>query len=590
MDWKRLDQARRSVGPVEVDLIEAFAQGRIKRRDFVKRGAIVGLSVPFMGAIIAACGDDDDDGGEASSGTQASSDTAAGSAAPSDTTAGSAAPGASGGNLIVAVQQGDSSTGLDPVNMLDLGTYNVVSQSFEYLVGLDTDGNIGPTALATKWTPNETGDVWTFDLRPGVMWQSGSEFTSADVAATMDRLIEVGNAGLDGVIEVGAVDSSDPTKAVFTLVEPNGNFPVLVSLFNAQALITPVDYESGTTLDAQPDGTGAWILESFDASTFSTRFRRNPDWWGGQTPLDTTELRGFADLGTAVTAMQSRDIDVIQQFTVIGGEGLLDDSNFTVLTPPAATHRQVWFNLAQPQFADKLVRQALAWSLDRQQMVDTLFAGRAEIANDYPVLSSLPFYDPDAAEQRARDIEMARSLMSEAGVDSLSVELQTGDLQEIPDLAALIQQNAAEAGIDITVNTQSNSTFYEAAWCPQLYGVESSDPSTLPCESSATFGIVDYGHRPVPDIYLGSALSSGGVWNSSNYANPDFDQALSEYRQSVDVDGQREAMGRMQAILWEDVPAVYPYFYNYLSGHDNSVAGVEATALGHTILSAATKS
>ena len=577
MDWKRLDSARRNAEPLQVDLIEAYAQKRIKRRDFVKRGTILGLSMPFMGAVIAACGSDDDSS-DSTEGTDASTGTSV-----------AGGGGAAGGSLIMAIQQGDSSTGLDPVNMLDLGTYSVVSQSFEYLVGVGPDGNIAPTALSTGWTPNETGDVWTFDLRPGVTWQNGSEFTSADVAATMDRLVEVGNAGLDGVIGAGAVDASDPTKAVFTLIEANGNFPVLVSLFNAQALITPTDFANGDTLDARPDGTGAWILDSFDAATFSAKFVRNPDWWGGQTPLDSTELRGFADIGTAVTAMQSRDIDAIQQFSVIGGEGLLNDDAFTVLTPPSANHRQVWFNLAAPDFAQKAARQALAWSLDRQQMVDTLFAGRAEIANDSPILSSLPFYDPDAVEQRTRDIDQAKALLAEAGIENLEVTLQTGDLQEIPQLAAIMEQNAAEAGITISVNTQSNSTFYEAGWCPELYGVESSDPATLPCESSFAFGIVDYGHRPIPDVYLGSALSTGGVWNSSNYANADFDAKLSEYRRAVDVDGQKAAIGEIQKILWDEVPAVYPYFYNYLSGHDESVGGVQATALGHTILSAATK-
>jgi len=579
MDWKRLDAARRDAGAIEVDLIEAYAQGRIKRRDFMKRGAIIGMSVPFMGAIIAACGSDDDSGGGDDGG--GSTDTTGGT--------GGGGSGAAGGSLIVGIQQGDSATGLDPVNMIDLGTYNVVSQSFEYLVGLGDDGNIAPTALATNWTPNDTGDVWTFELREGVTWQDGSEFTSEDVAATMDRLVEVGNAGLDGVIDVGSVDFSDPAVAVFTLVEPNGNFPVLVSLFNAQSVITPTDFTNGTTLDERPSGTGAWILDSFDASTFSASFVRNPDWWGGQTPLDSTELRGFADIGTAVTAMQSRDIDAIQQFSVIGGEGLLDDGSFTLLTPPSSAHRQVWFNLNEPQFAEKSIRQAFAWSLDRQQMVDTLFAGRAEIGNDHPVLSSLPFYDPDAVEQRSRDVEQAQALLAEAGVDSLDVTLQTGDLQDIPDLAAIIQQNAAEVGINVTVNTQSNSTFYEAGWCPQLYGVPSSDIDTLPCETSFPFGIVDYGHRPTPDIFLGSALSTGGVWNSSNYANPEFDAQLSAYRTAVDVEGQTAAISEIQQILWEDVPAMYPYFFNYLSGHDESVEGVQATALGHTILSAATK-
>ncbi len=580
MDWKRLDRARGSVGPVELDLIEHYAQGKINRRDFVKRGTIIGLSMPFMGAIIAACGDDDDD------------DSGSGDTQPAGTTAtegttggGDDGGGAAGGTLVVAIQQGDATSGLDPVNRLDLGTYNVLSQSFEYLVGLGDDGNIAATALAESWSPNETGDVWTFNLRQGAVWSDGSPVTSADVGATMDRLSVQGNAGLAGVIDVGSTDSSDPAVAVISLIEANGNFPVLVSLFNAQSLITPADYTDGTTLDARPEGSGAWMLDDWDASTFVAKFVRNPNWWGGTPPLEGVELRGFADISTAVTAMQSRDIDAIQQFPVIGGEGLLNDSNFTVLSPPSANHRQVWFNTQQGQFTDPLVRQALAWTLDRPQMVDTLWAGRAEIGNDHPVLSTLPFYDADAVPQRVRDIDQARQLLSDAGLEGVSAACETGDIQEVPQLAAIIQQNAAEAGFDLTVSTQSNSTFYGAAWCPGA----NPDDFSLPCDGSAEFGIVDYGHRPVPDVYFGSALATGGVWNSSNYASEEFDTQLSAYRTSIDVEGQTAAVSEIQKILWNDVPAAYPYFYNYLSGHDNSVSGVQATALGHTILSAATK-
>ncbi len=570
MNWKLLDLLRRDAGPVEVDLVESYAQRKIGRRDFVRRGTIVGLSAPFMGAVIAACGSESD--GEAGS----------------DTTAGSESSGGTptvGGSIVVAIQQGDANTGLDPVNMLDLGTYNILSQSFEYLVGVGSDGNIGDTGLATGWSPNEDGSVWTFELRQGVKWQNGGDFTSADVAATMDRLAAQGNAGLAGVIAEGAVDASDPAKAVFTLEEANGNFPVLVSAFNAQALITPADYSDGTTLDGRPDGTGAWIFDSFDPTSFVATFKRNENWWGGSTPLDSIELRGFADLGTAVTAMSSREIDAVQQFTVIGGEGLLDDENFTVLTPPAATHRQLWFNTQQGQYTDKLVRQAMAYTMDRERMVSTLFAGRAEIANDHPILSSLPFFDADATPQRTKDIEKAKALLAEAGVESLSGTIECGDIQEIPQLAAIVQAGAAEAGLNLEVSQQSNSTFYGAAWCP---GASESDPN-LPCDNSAEFGIVDYGHRPIPDIFLGSALASGGVWNSSNYASAEFDQLLSDYRTAVDVDGQEAAIGGIQKVLHEDTPACYPYFYNYLSGHDNSVSGMQSTALGHTILSGASK-
>lgn len=574
MDWKLFDRARAESGPVQLDLVESYAQGRINRRDFVKRGTVIGLSVPFMSSIIAACGGDDDE----TAGTQPSGTTAPAGESGGDT--------AAGGSLVVAIQQGDANSGLDPVNMIDLGTYNVLAQSFEPLVGVGPDGNIGNTGLAESWEPNEVGDVWTFRLREGPVWADGSPVTSADVAATMDRLAAQGNAGLAGVIDVGAVDSSDPQVAVFTLVEPNGNFPVLVSLFNAQALITPADYSDGTTLDQRPDGSGPWMLDSFDASTFVTRFVRNPNYWGPRPAIESTELRGFADLSTAITAMQSRDIDVIQQFTVLAGGSLLEDDGFTVLTPPASTHRQVWLNTQQGQFTDVRLRQAVAWAVDRPFMVETLFQGLGEIGNDHPVLSSLPFYDPDAVPQRTQDLEQARQLVADAGAEGLTTAIASGDILEIPQLAAIIQQNLQGAGIDVAVNTQSNSTFYGDAWCP---GANESDP-TLPCDNSAEFGIVDYGHRPTPDVFFSSALATGGVWNSSNWANEEFDQRLSEYRRSIDVEGQRAAVGEMKRILWEEVPIVMPYFYNYLSGHDNTVSGVQATALGHTLLAGAAKS
>ena len=579
MDWKRLDEARSSVGPVELDLIESYAQGKVSRRDFVKRGTIIGLSVPVMGGIIAACGSDDDEGSGGTSG---------GDTPTTDAPTTDAPPATTGGSVVWANQQGDANSGLDPVNMLDLGTYNVCSQSFEYLVGLGPDGNIAATALATDWSPNADGSEWTFNLRPGVKWQDGSDFTSADVAATMDRLATAGNAGLGGVIDVGAVDASDPLVAKFSLIEANGNFPVLVSIFNAQALIAPADYSSGTTLDSRPAGTGAWILDSFDVSTFTAKFNRNPNWWGGTTPLDSIELRGFADIGTAVTAMASREVDGLQQFSVIGGEGLLNDSNFVTLEPPASNHRQLWFNWQQGQFAgdeNRLIRQAFAWCWDREQMLSTLFNGRGRIANDHPILDSLPFFDPDAVEQRSRNIDMAKSLLSDAGVTEVSANIESGDLQEIPQLAEIMKQNAAEAGINLTVNVQSNSTFYGDSWCP---GASETD-ETLPCDNSSEFGIVDYGHRPIPDIFLGSALASGGVWNSSNYANPEFDTQLSNYRTAVDVAGQKAAISEIQKIVWTDVPASYPYFYSFLSGHDSSVSNVQVTSLGHMVLSGASK-
>ena len=572
MDWKRLDRARREVGPVHLDLIEHYAQGKISRRSFIRRGTIIGLSMPLIGAVISACGGDDDDGGE-SGGTGTTTGGAPGtSSAPGTTGAGQA-----GGMIRVAYQT--PAGPLDPINMVDLASYGLVAQCFEFLCTLGDDGELAP-GLAESWEPNEDGTVWTFQLRQGVKWQDGSDFTSADVAATMDRLAEAENAGLLGVISAGSVDATDPNVAVFNLEQANGNLPYLVSVFNAQTPITPVEYEIGTTLDASPNGTGPWKLSTFDAATGAT-FERNPDWWGGETPLDGQECTFFSSLSTMVTAIQGGAADAIIQFSVLGGDALLNDPNFNVLEVESSTHRQIWMGCTTGQFVERAARQALAFTFDREQMIATLFQGRAVIGNDHVIAPFMPFFNEGAVEQRTKDVERARSLMTDAGYEGgLQAVLHAVDLQEIPQLAQLIQAGAAEAGIQLEIAVESGDTFYGTQWCPE------GDP---PCSGAAELGIVDYGHRPVPDVFLNAALSTGGVWNSSQYSNPTFDEAFAAYSASVGVEEQTEAAGTLEQILNEDVPVGLPFFYNFLSGHTNAFQGVRSSALGQMFVDKASK-
>jgi peptide/nickel transport system substrate-binding protein len=584
MNWKLLDSIRKNSSPLEVDLIEHYTEGAISRRDFLKRGAILGLGLTTMAGVIAACGGD---AGTTTTAGDAGTTTTAGGAG---TVAGTQAPGETaaptmGGEISIGIQQGDANSGLDPLNMLDLGTYSVVSSSFEYLVGLAPDGNIGNNGLATDWSPNADGSAWTFNLRPDVMWHDGTPFTSADVAATVDRMVVAG-AGVAGVLSEGAVETPDDLTAVFNLDKPNGNLPVLISIYNPQSLITPADYSDGTTLDARPGGTGPWIFESHDPTTFTTVYTANDNYWDGRPNLDKVTLIGFGSEGAKVSAMQAREINMIQSFGVIDGTSLLNDDNFKVLTPPSANHRQLWFNTQLPEggpFTDARVRRAIAYTLDRQQMVDTLLEGFGSIANDHPVHHTLPFFDADATPQRTRDIDMAKQLLVDAGQEGLTATIQAGDIQMSPDMAAIVEQNAAEAGITLSVGVTANSDFYGEYWCTGAsYGAspETSGPGR-PCGASAAIGIVDYGHRPTPDVYFGRALETDGDWNSSNYASADFDALFAQYQAAVDVDGQKNAVGEIQKLLHEDAPALYPFWFDYLSGHDTSVSGVQVTALGH---------
>ena len=168
----------------------------------------------------------------------AAASVAAGASAPpaSAAASGPAASAKTGGTIRIACQRPKN---LDPVTMIDLASYGITSQSFEFLCTLAPNATDIAPGLALSWSPDSTLKVWTFKLRQNVTWQDGTPFTSADVVATMERLVKAGNSGLKGVIAAGSAVATDPKTVTFNLQGANGNFPYLVSVFNAQTLITP---------------------------------------------------------------------------------------------------------------------------------------------------------------------------------------------------------------------------------------------------------------------------------------------------------------------------------------------------------------
>ena len=297
-------------------------------------------------------------------------------------------------------------------------------------------------------------------------WHDGTPFTADDVVATMERLVTAGNSGLKGVIASGSAVATDPNTVTFTLVGANGNFPYLVSVFNAQSLITPKAYAAGTTLDKVPVGTGPFKLTKYDVASGAS-FVRNDAWWGGKTPLDGAEFTFFDDTGAMVTAYQGGQIDALVQFDVLSGASLFTDANFTVVETPTTNHREIWMRCDKGSFADKRVRQAFALTMDRPTLITQLFKGKAVLANDHVIAPFYPYFS-DTVPQRVQNIDMAKSLLSAAGVTDLKVTLQYGQLNEIPDLAVLLQSQAAPAGITITPQGMDNGAFYGAQWCPDV--------------------------------------------------------------------------------------------------------------------------
>jgi peptide/nickel transport system substrate-binding protein len=554
---RRVDEIRKERSEVENHIIDQYVEGKITRRDFVRRGTVVGMSIPLVSFIAAACG------GGGGGATNATGTTPAGK------------PKA-GGTLRTGII---APTGaIDPLKVGDEGGLAVLGQSGEYLTWSDSKLNLQPR-LAESFKPNEDGSVWTFKIRQGVTFHDGTPMTAKDVVATLDLHSDPDKgsnalSAFNGVLSKGNSKAVDDATVEVTLDAANGNFPYLVSSDNYNLIILPANYDGGW--DKTFIGTGPWKLDKFTPNQ-GVSYVKNPDYWDKtRQPLpDKSEIKFFAEEQARVLALQGGSVDIVSNFSVAGGKALLTDPNVNVIEIRASQHRQIHMRTDKEPFTDKRVRQAIALLLDRQAIVDGLFEGKADLGNDHPFAPVFPSTDT-SVPQREQDVEKAKQLLADAGQGGgFEIELRTWNGFEIPELAALLQDAAKQANINIKLSITDGTTYYgdfvfgKSPWL------------------DSTFGITDYGHRGVPNVFLTAPLTSKGTWNSAHFKNSTYDGLVADYVAALDVDAQKTAAKKIEELLLDETPLVIPYFYFHLAAEKKGVTGAEPTGMGHIDVSQA---
>jgi peptide/nickel transport system substrate-binding protein len=368
-----------------------------------------------------------------------------------------------------------------------------------------------------------------------------------------------------GLLTPAGVVKVDTHTVQFHLEAANGNFPYLVSSDNYNLIIVP----KGTDFSKWQStfvGTGGFTLKQYTQGVGAS-FVRNPNWWGGQTYLDGTRFLFYSSAAPQVLALQTGDVDVVVQFAASSGESVLNNSAYTVVHYPASVHRELSLRNDRPPFNDARVRRALALTLDRPGMIQSLLKGYGQLGNDNPFAPQFVSRDP-SVPQRVRDVAQAKQLMAAAGHSSgVRAPLLTEQNQEMPLLAQVIKASAAAAGItlDLTIESQDQyfgkSTFGNSDW--------------LDGEAS----LVDYGSRGVPNVFLQAPLVSNGVWNAARFKNPTYDRLVKQYIAALDLRSQREIAGQIERLLLEETPIVIPYWLNGLTVTTSKVHGVNPTAL-----------
>jgi len=552
----RLNQYRRLAGPIENTVIDELLGGQVDRRTFIRRATIFGLSASVIGSalIVAGCG------------------------TPSTSTTGK-----KGGRLRIGVIPPPAHD-IEPHTFADTGALETGSICGEHLIRSVPGLRLDPE-LATSWKPNTDASEWTITLRQNVKFQSGQTFSADDVVTTYERLVSKtsGSQALSafkGVLSPGGTTKVDAQTVKFTLDGPTASFPYLLSSTTYQSIILPKDYQLGTFI-SKPQTTGAFKLTSYTPGV-GAKYSRNPDWWGGQAPLDGVDVTYYSDSAAADAALLGGTLDLIGQVNFATDKALFNNSKFQIFGGQAATHREVCMrtDLNNP-LKDPNVRQAIALSLDRPSIVSTLFGKYSDLGNDTPWAPVYPSTvgDPDVP-QRKQDIAKAKQLLSTAGFGSgFAIKLTTEQTGEIPQLAQIIQSSVKQIGITMSLDILTSTAYFAGSQTgpPSGYG----DTPWL----NAPMNITDWGHRSVPNVYLSAALETGGIWNAAHYSNPQFDAAAKSFIGAISINDQRTYSKKAEEILLKDTPVIFPYFYQYLAAGLKSIQGYFADPQGTVFLS-----
>ena len=331
--------------------------------------------------------------------------------------AGSAqARGSSGGTFVFGIDA--DPIALDAALAVDINAHRVVNQMLEGLVELAPGSTRVVPKLATSWKTNSDGRTWTFFLRRGVKFHDGTPFNAAAVCFNFERWY-----GFKGSLQGAAYlwlevfggfrrpEPGTPAKSLYRrcervddhtvrlrltrrttsflapLAEPEFGIasPTALRRYAAdagEADANGVFHPAGTYGPEHPTGTGPFMFKSWQPGR-EVVLVRNPRYWGRKAKLDRLIFRTIADRTARVRALERGTIQGLDQAITVDADTIKRNPQLKLLDVPSGNTGWVGINQAIPPMNKLLVRQAIAYGLDRVRVVRSFYGGRGRLADQF---------------------------------------------------------------------------------------------------------------------------------------------------------------------------------------------------------------
>lgn len=488
-------------------MVASDSGSALSRRGFLGAGAGV-----MAGMTLAACG---------SSGQASSQKTASGGAPKR------------GGTFRVAPKTLGEATSCDP--HLATAAYAITFACFSPLVYQDHSGAWQMGLAESFEAENGNPSQWLLRLKDGVEWHNGKTLDVDDIIYTINRIANPKNplaaSNLLAPIDLNNMQKLDSRTLRLKLKTPHS---LLSHNFSPDfASIVPVDFDP-----QKPVGTGPFKFQSFTPKQRWVGTRNASYWRGNGMPyLDQLELFGFATGTAALNALMSNQVDAVDRVLPAQLPQVKQRSNLTVVESETGTIQQVSLNCRKgAPFEDPRVRKAFKLMLDRQQLVNSVYAGHGAVGNDVGVFPQWDeACDPNLPAVQ-QDLAQARQLLQEAGKSNMTVTLRVGELVTGMTAAAqVIQQQAKEIGVTIKLDVVSDvSTFYTDAYYAAEMQIDWTN--TIDMRSGAAY-----------------YWTTNSGYNAAGYSNPQYDALVAQALSQVG-DGYTTAMRKASDVLAADGP------------------------------------
>lgn len=498
----------------------------VSRRQFLQGSALAASGVAAMSLV--GCGGSSDDGGDK--------------------------------KKVFRFGQANSKEGLDMQKSTNSKSSTAIDHVVETPLRFTEDNELIPCMLKEVPTVESDGVTYKCELNEGMKWHDGTEVKASDIKYTFERMFDPATGAkstymydmikgakekLAGTAsEIEGIVVEDDTHITFTLTEPFACFTKNIGINYAsiypEAGLKKFGDKWGTGTDIY--GCGPYKLVSNDDSTELT-YEPFEDYYGEKAKLDKIIIKYIDDENTKMMSFKNGEIDMCDLNATLLKQYKEDADVKDLINqygPLGVTF--VNLNLKNKYLADKRVRQALSLAINRQELVDTVMNGAGTVASGW-LNPKTPGFD-DSAEAFPYDVDKAKALLKEAGVDGFS--LTCGVRAADQPVMVAIQDYWKKIGVDLKVNVH-DAAKWSADWAAG--SLEVTELSWHPLYADGDNHMYTYFY------------SENAKGKSSFYNNPEFDKLMDEARGSTDEDKRVELYKKADDILTRQDYATLPLFY-----------------------------